>query len=1604
MGNMAGVLLHESLHAHMKAVLGEDYQPLLKELAKLAGLAEPGQRASTTLVESQLGQRLKLTDQERALFDQAMAVLPKAVQDQFKADFLKAQNRKDGNPNELQDLINDMFYAAARAKQLKAVMDNAVVKSENMFKPAEKAILKAAQAWLKVNKRALKVVLLTNVSYAVLRNPSDREILNHGFAVSNLMDDLEYDLRQQGLFDADGVNPGFVLHMLERSFPTLSLSGWDVPAVNEIDILLASPDEFIARVQDVAAKREAIRAQASSAWIFENVSNSLVENGVYPVDPNFAALTFAGALVQVDGAPKGNIDWRPRVVNVTVLEAAVDEFPSVRNGSFVNYYNSVINKGSQQFIAHTTDDGATWRHHKRAQKADNKNAYNLAVMSVQVNSHTGWCIKTPTYSTMYLDRGDIWLFNDGTGKPRLAIRFEGDAIAEIQEPQNDKSVSDVGQRRLIELAKTGLIDTKALLEYAKNWQLFDVVAALGTDADKAAVEKKADYARDAAQNGLLAAWEAEADVQAAEFAAGDFLGPEEENNQRADNPEPDNPDVQFSVATDGDLGASSDADWIARGRARVQFAGVSPEMQAEEFAAYAVENYELAPAGFQKWVDSMIAKFKLNLSKLLRSMKVAPRWRVQLLNDPAVLREIALVGLRTAAGRAESSTNFGAGSIWGDTAVAARVAAERVFGQVWGSVKAERVAEAVRKIQTAAPRGYQAPDQRILNVDVHNLNLFFNAVLTPAQRQSLYDLAHGTYAEFFRQFPEQYAMMLSNKYGREYTLYNLYSAYKGGALGEAAEERGFRYAMKMIAGKARQFFDIYTSDDLAQQILRDLSDGTLENAAATNAPYQPEMRLRAKQSSTGNIMQGVIDATEKAGEIFQKIFYNDYDVARASGIAAYDEIINRLQYRSGERLGINPDGTVNRGMLPAVQHKIGYFLSKMDKAVSKLSKESQEKVALERYFNLPDPRPGKLNEAETEAFYAIRDMYREGGKYGVDNKVLEAGAVENNPDFAPVIFDIGGNVEKHKATLREILMQHETVDGDRRFKYAKMLDALYVEKNKPQTRGAVQEHFTAATQTQQDAFINQVIEYALFDPSDVVLDNQLGNEFKHAGRRLFDDIYKNYQNGDKADLEKLVTTLEPSLAEQGVRYFEPLVVRAEYNRAFPDGLDKKLIEQMRKQGATEKQLAAASRVLNAAQYKFDFPVMGRNGEKGSPTIGMISETLAMKMHNRKTLRTMQNLSAWQNLRLLPLGLLSSLVDPQGIAMRSGGDVGIAWRGLQTGLRGLMNADMQEALHQLAEAAGYSAEISAAQALHDGFGAGSRTPWARKINSLIFKWNGLEAWTRQSRLMGMVAAHESLVKWQKWARGEDPAKKAQAERYFSELGLQVDDVRIGEIADGPLAGRPTALLLTDAQKLSATPEQLAANERVKGALVQFVDEAILRPNILQTPGWFKDPFVQIFVQYKAFSYALFEQISRRMAIELGNGNYAVLNAALSYLPFILLAELLREMIQWGPEGNPQRNQWGVPEYAGLAIAKTGFAGPRMEYIGSVKTDVDRGNVPGTSALGPTVGAAGMIKDSATGQRNWGTTLESLAPGSSLWKRWNDDNGGGSAGLARKPAAE
>lgn len=476
--------------------------------------------------------------------------------------------------------------------------------------------------------------------------------------------------------------------------------------------------------------------------------------------------------------------------------------------------------------------------------------------------------------------------------------------------------------------------------------------------------------------------------------------------------------------------------------------------------------------------------------------------------------------------------------------------------------------------------------------------------------------------------------------------------------------------------------------------------------------------------------------------------------------------------------------------------------------------------------------------------------------------------------------------------------------------------------------------------------------------------------FKGANYRLSSFIY---ELGSEADIKKFASLQSKNPAEILGRYIEPLINRAEYARRFgDDGAGaQKLLDDMAKQGATPAQVTEAKNMLKAA--------LGTYGAEGSPTLAAISPALAAKFAGPKSKAFIQGAQAYQNARLLPLATLSSLVDPIGIAVRTGGDFKTAWDGFKLGIKSLYDKGTREDIHALLATLGSTEDFEAGLTLNSTFGGGE-SPLSRRSNEIVFKINGLAGWTRATRYMALEAANGFMLKH------KDGANDTSV-RYLDELGLKPGDVR--EVYDLPVSGKGDAKrrvdLLTDAERKSATKEALASDDRVRKAMMQFVDESILRPNSQQVPLWYSDPYMGLVTQYKAFAYAMFDQIGGRIARELKHGNPMVLLPALAYLPVTAMAELLREFLQYGTEGNPRRKGWGVSEYTALAVSKNvAVKGPKFEVQSDVAQDVQRRRIPGSSQIGPT---AGQVRDAIGGDP--GKAFESALPGSALYRKWNDD---------------
>lgn len=184
---------------------------------------------------------------------------------------------------------------------------------------------------------------------------------------------------------------------------------------------------------------------------------------------------------------------------------------------------------------------------------------------------------------------------------------------------------------------------------------------------------------------------------------------------------------------------------------------------------------------------------------------------------------------------------------------------------------------------------------------------------------------------------------------------------------------------------------------------------------------------------------------------------------------------------------------------------------------------------------------------------------------------------------------------------------------------------------------------------------------------------------------------------------------------------------------------------------------------------------------------------------------------------------------------------------------------------------------------------------------------------------------------------------------------------------------------------ATPAQREADARVKSALMQFVDDAILRPNSQQVPQWHSDPYMGLVTQYKAFSYAIYDQIVGRIDNELKNGNSKVLLAAASYMPIIIAAEILRDVAQGDSE---DKDEWGPDDYLLMGVEKSGLYSPAFGALTDAADDVRNDRLPGSSNIGPTASQARNVTQALSGHRDLGKEFESALPGSAWYRKWND----------------
>lgn len=419
------------------------------------------------------------------------------------------------------------------------------------------------------------------------------------------------------------------------------------------------------------------------------------------------------------------------------------------------------------------------------------------------------------------------------------------------------------------------------------------------------------------------------------------------------------------------------------------------------------------------------------------------------------------------------------------------------------------------------------------------------------------------------------------------------------------------------------------------------------------------------------------------------------------------------------------------------------------------------------------------------------------------------------------------------------------------------------------------------------------------------------------------------------------------------RYITQATRRAEWARRFsdgPEGLDS-LLEKAKAEGASDAELKVARDYVRG--------VNGTLGDDISPTAR----------------RLMGNTIVYQNVRLLPLALFSSIVDPLGIAVR-GGTAGESWKAFTRGVREMrtvFQADpKRDGDYDLAKMMGTIEDEILTSELGQLYSQGMVGGAAKRINDAFFRYNFMEQYNRSMRVaatrsaVNFIARHASL-----------PSE--HSERWMKELGLQPGDI--------VMLGEDIALHESEFVGVGMpAPEALERAARIKAAVNMWVDGAILRPDAADRPVWFNDPHWALVSHLKTFAYSFHETILKRIAHEVREGNYRVLSVPVAYVAVTLAADFVRSLVQGGGEVPEWKRDWSVGDYLWAALQRAGLFG-----VGQFAIDGAAGVSEGDSGLGGLAGPAieqlGDAVEVAAGRRSFQSFVVDALPASGLYKHWD-----------------
>lgn len=462
-------------------------------------------------------------------------------------------------------------------------------------------------------------------------------------------------------------------------------------------------------------------------------------------------------------------------------------------------------------------------------------------------------------------------------------------------------------------------------------------------------------------------------------------------------------------------------------------------------------------------------------------------------------------------------------------------------------------------------------------------------------------------------------------------------------------------------------------------------------------------------------------------------------------------------------------------------------------------------------------------------------------------------------------------------------------------------------------------------------------------------------------RRVFDFI-------NVSNAHQFVDFQIQDLAAVLTSYVNKAVHRAEYARRFGNGGEKltEILQDLFREGATQEDLETIMKGTAAM-----------TGVLGANEI------------NRTWAGIQGNIIAIENLALLPLSLFASLIDPLGIAIRTG-SFKDAWEGFKRGM-GQLRKDLaskvtgakpeETELELLVRDLGVLDENSMMNAYGDAYSGNYMSRGLKKLNETFFRWNGMEGWNKAMRVQATIAGSQFILKHLRTVNDEkaDPKVKAESKRYLDEMGLKAEDLKKVETKAVSLtrrqlhAGDPAVEVIwaTNNREELLKSKEDDTTYRLRRALFKFVDSAVLRPNAAHRPIWGSDPRFALIFHLKQFTHSFQEVIMKRVWHEWKQGNTKPAQVALTYIPFMAAADAAKAMLLG------KGLDMSLGQFFGKEVERSGLLGTGQYAVDAVQ-DMARGDNPAASFVGPAADHAGTIADWMAGSASTRDLVDRSVP--------------------------